>query len=540
MNWSKLFRNNVLGRGYEQYLHGCVAISDKKNGTIEAVISDIGTYKVKITTNNGGISDITCTCQRAAEGSNCCHMAAALFAYYKSDYEPDEVDEILSAADTDTIREFLSVVLKDNKELFLRFTSLNSSFFSMPQYRAYIDDLIEEYSINGAVEHHSAGELAERLTDILKHNISSMQKNGMLRESFSLLSYLTRKIENTDIDDSDGHIEAFTRLCINCAINILADCTIELKREIFNEIIEKIYTSDCAISDEFYEELLINSFREPEFAPQKLEYVDRNIFFYMNRPTGDVRLYRVEYWLCCKLQIMYDSGCSEDKLKTFLRANYRFRKIRLWFIDHYISTQCFDSAIALINNSIKYDTAIPGAEKTYKMKLKEVYRLSDKKAEYLDLLWEIVKTPEFWSYSAYKELRSFYLDSDWKEERKKIFNHITNSYILSEIYAAEKMYPELLNSVLKCNGLYLADKYIDILFPLYPDELTNKYVDEVNKLARMANGRESYKQLVTILRRILKFPNGENIVSNIVSQWRSQYKRRRAMMEELDQIKLGE
>lgn len=545
MNWSKLFKDNVLGRGYEHYSQGRAAITGVENGIISADVSDGDTFKIRIIMNKGGIADMTCTCQLACEGSNCSHMAAALFAYYKCTPDSckdstDEVDELLSAADPDTLRRFLSSVLKDSKELFLKFKSLDSSFFSMPQYRAYIDDLIAEYSINGAVEHHSAGALARRLTEILSSNISHMIDNGLLHESFALLSYLTRKLENTDIDDSGGDIETFTHLCTDCAITLLGKCSIELKREIFNEIIEKIYASDCAISDEFYEELLIHSFREPEFAPQKIEYADRNICFYMNRPSGDVRVYRVEYWLCCKLQIMYDSGCSEDRLRSFLRANYRFRKIRLWFIDHYINTKQFDAAVTVINDSIKYDAAIPGSEKTYKLKLKEIYRLSGNRAEYLDLLWEIVKNPELWSFPAYTELRSFYSDKAWITKRETIFSHITNSYVLAELYAAEKMYPELLDSALKCNGLYLADKYIDILFPLYPDKLSNKYIDEVNKLARMATNREAYKQLVTILRRILKFPDGKNKVSEIVSQWRAQYKRRRAMMEELDKIILGE
>lgn len=546
MNWSELFKKNVLGRGYEQYRSRNVSIVSDENKTIRADVIDGVTHKVTITLNTGGISDMTCTCQRAAEGSNCSHMAAALFAYYKNNPPAatgsgdDEINNVVSAAEPDMLRRFLLSVLKENQELFLRFKSLDSAFFSMPQYRAYIDDIIDEYSVNGSVEYHAVPELSKRLSDILVHNIGTMTENGMLREAFTLLTFLTRKIENTDIDDAHGDMELFSHQCVDCANKILNSCGSELKRELFDEIIEKIYASDCTISDEFYEELLISNFHEQEFSQRKLEYIDRNINFYMNRPAGDVRFYRVEYWLCCKLQIMYDTDSTAAQLDSFLRAHYRFRKIRNWFVDYYIKVKRYKDAAAILRDSIKADSCFPGCEKTYKHKLKDVYRLSGQKDEYMRLLWDIVKTPKLWSYSAYKELRSCYPHSIWLDKREAILSRITNNHILSELYAAEKMYPELLDIVLKSNGLYLADKYIDLLLPQYPGEIMSKYTDEVNKLARMANSREMYKQLVTILRHILNFPGGEEQVSEIVSQWRAQYKRRRAMMEELDKIKLGE
>ena len=79
-------------------------------------------------------------------------------------------------------------------------------------------------------------------------------------------------------------------------------------------------------------------------------------------------------------------------------------------------------------------------------------------------------------------------------------------------------------------------EYESILRKDYPERLLIKYETEVNKMASYTSDRKNYKQLVSLLRRMQKMKGGSKIVEEISEQWRTKYKNRRAMIDELDKL----
>ena len=98
------------------------------------------------------------------------------------------------------------------------------------------------------------------------------------------------------------------------------------------------------------------------------------------------------------------------------------------------------------------------------------------------------------------------------------------------------MYDRLLDLVINYHGLSELIQYEKVLKDIYPNELINRYEVIVRAMATDPSGRAHYRELVSILRRMEKYPVGKERVSEIVSDWESRYRNRPAMMDELSKL----
>lgn len=107
---------------------------------------------------------------------------------------------------------------------------------------------------------------------------------------------------------------------------------------------------------------------------------------------------------------------------------------------------------------------------------------------------------------------------------------------MEELYKEEKLYDRLLKNVLDCPGLYKLIRYEECLKDLYPQELLIKYESMVGKMAERAAARNQYSELVNTLKKMEKYPGGMEKAKEIADSWRVIYKRRKALMDELNRL----
>lgn len=65
---------------------------------------------------------------------------------------------------------------------------------------------------------------------------------------------------------------------------------------------------------------------------------------------------------------------------------------------------------------------------------------------------------------------------------------------------------------------------------------TVKTKEEVGKMAGYAGGRQVYRQIVFLLRKMKKIKGGSKMVEAMVADWKVRYKNRPAMMDELGKL----
>lgn len=95
------------------------------------------------------------------------------------------------------------------------------------------------------------------------------------------------------------------------------------------------------------------------------------------------------------------------------------------------------------------------------------------------------------------------------------------------------MYDRLLEEVINSGSAYTMGRYEKILKKTYPDRMRAAYAAFARQQAESACDRTCYKELMKYLKKIASYPQGAKAAGQLAQEWRTLYKRRRAMMDEL-------
>ena len=136
----------------------------------------------------------------------------------------------------------------------------------------------------------------------------------------------------------------------------------------------------------------------------------------------------------------------------------------------------------------------------------------------------------------YRELKSQYSKEEWLKQREELFKKLPKDAAIDQLYKEEELYDRLLAFVLRSSGLSALQRYEDVLIKDYPQQILEKYRDEVSQMARYTSNRKQYAYMVSLLRRMREIDGGAQMVKEIADEWRSNYGNRRAMMDELRKL----
>ena len=102
-----------------------------------------------------------------------------------------------------------------------------------------------------------------------------------------------------------------------------------------------------------------------------------------------------------------------------------------------------------------------------------------------------------------------------------------------QLLASENRLAELLAIILENNDLFHMEQYETILKKNYSEKIITFYSEYVLKEADRVSDRNGYKRLMVYLKKISLCENGKSAAIKIANQWRAQYKRRFAMLDEM-------
>ena len=105
-----------------------------------------------------------------------------------------------------------------------------------------------------------------------------------------------------------------------------------------------------------------------------------------------------------------------------------------------------------------------------------------------------------------------------------------------ELLYAEGLNEELLQYILRVNGLHLVQKYDKHFTDKHSDKIVEKYEKELRRDLGYADNRKDYQAIARTLRRLNRIEGGREVVKKLAEEWRRAYARRRALMEELNKV----
>ena len=566
MNWKNLFATHILERGYDYYLKNAVENIDVSDDIIRADVIGSEDYEVEISLSNGAVTDMYCSCPYASDGRNCKHMAAVLYEWSENGIGEDEemetavntdlfdhaytinaykkklaaVEELVASAEEVEVRSFLVSVLAEDEKLLLRFHNMVNKQVTKEDINNYIrqvDMIVDRYlGREHFISYYEADGFISELEDIIDEDVRRMIDNDNYLSAFEVMNYIFVLIGDVDMDDSDGGTGMLADRIYQLWLELLIKVSPEDKKKMFNWFTAHLDGSVIDYLEEYIEQIIMGEFEEKEYEQAKLDFIEDMIKKSEKKDSDWSREYGVGKWAVRYLGMLEEKNASQQQIEEVCKKYWDNSSVRRYYIDMYMKKKEYVHVLRILDESILLDKQYSGLISEYSKKKKEIYLLQGNKNAYIEQLWKLVLEHEAGNLELYKELKGQYTAEEWIVKREEIFNKLPAYAHVERLYKEEKLYDRLLAYVLNSPGLYALQEYENVLKKEYPEQILDKYRNEVNKMAVHTSDRKHYAQLVSLLRRMLQMKGGTKLVEKIATDWKVKYKNRPAMMDELRKL----
>ena len=134
----------------------------------------------------------------------------------------------------------------------------------------------------------------------------------------------------------------------------------------------------------------------------------------------------------------------------------------------------------------------------------------------------------------FKELKKNILDKEeWNALSDEIIDKNKGRNSVYAFLNEENRYDQMMDMLEASQNIFVMDKYAKILSKNVPDGVVNFYTEYVVSEMKRVSDRKHYRYLVKYLKTMSFCTNGKEKAKMIAEKWKTEYRRRTALMEEL-------
>ena len=557
MNWEKLFAPHILERGYDYYREGAVKDIRVNGSTMEATVEGSEEYTVSIEWEKGKIADMECTCPYAEDGAYCKHMAAVLYAHEDDLYEKngsssadravqtltyEQLQDQVGKADPALVDKFLTDILWKNEAYRQRFLAFlhpeEQGKHLIASAKRRLDEIADAAGwYDGYIDYYAASRFIAEIDEWMDEEIDPLLEQRLDRSAFDLSIHVMETLDGVEMDDSDGGITEIASRCYDIWEAILDHGDSELEQEMFVFFLDNLDGQIVDYLEDYYESILMARFEKREYLEKKLSLYQMYLNNIDPASTDWIARRHAEHCIEQIQTLLRQLNSPKEEMAAFQKKYWAYPSVRKAYMEECQKNGQWDQLINVLKESIILDEKERlGSVRNYHLMLKDAYLQSDRTEAYREELWRIATEIMPGDLDIFRECKALFPEDQWLVKREELFSATREKGLQNRLFSEEKLYDRLLENVWTASGLYALREYEAELLPIYPEKVLEKYVFEINEAARNAAGRDAYQDWVKILRHMRKLPGGKEAVQRIVGEWRLLYRRRKAMMEELNEL----
>lgn len=460
----------------------------------------------------------------------------------------DKVDLLLSKLDKTQIADFIRKECCNSKQLQDRFLALGAGTLFKPdsaKYASRVEDLIEDYSDrHGYIDYRATFDFNCAVSRILDEAEDAMRK-GQWEVAVAVLTgvaSISEDILNSG-DDSAGELGAIVSACFEKWHELCANETLpeDIKAEIFELALSRFFEKDLKGWDWWWDwmEMAISLADTSEKQSRIIKALDAI------KPNGDSwsAKHNAETAQKYKLEIMSKSGSPEDQIK-FMYDNVSNPDFRNRLIQMAWDKADYDEVLRLAGDGVNHDAKYAGlVSDWHKWKYKAYHEIGDKVnelqlARHFFFKGGIWGEKEYSMESMYSSLKTLVSKDEWKKYVETLISEAQGKKdIIRLLYICtqEKMWQEYMDYVRKNPSIYNIDDAPKEVKKLFKDEIVKLYAAAVRNDFQRASNRDSYREGVTYLRKLIKY-GGTKEAEQIVAEQKSRTPRRPALIDELSKL----
>ena len=460
----------------------------------------------------------------------------------------DKVDLLLSKLDKTQIADFIRKECCNSKQLQDRFLALGAGTLFKPdsaKYASRVEDLIEDYSDrHGYIDYRATFDFNCAVSRILDEAEDAMRK-GQWEVAVAVLKGIASVSEDilNSGDDSAGELGAIVSACFEKWHELCANETLpeDIKAEIFELALSRFFEKDLKGWDWWWDwmEMAISLADTSEKQSRIIKALDAI------KPNGDSwsAKHNAETAQKYKLEIMSKSGSPEDQIK-FMYDNVSNPDFRNRLIQMAWDKADYDEVLRLAGDGVNHDAEYAGlVSDWHKWKYKAYHEIGDKVnelqlARHFFFKGGIWGEKEYSMESMYSSLKTLVSKDEWKKYVETLISEAQGKKdIIRLLYICtqEKMWQEYMDYIRKNPSIYNIDDAPKEVKKLFKDEIVKLYAAAVRNDFQRASNRDSYREGVTYLRKLIKY-GGTKEAEQIVTEQKSRTPRRPALIDELSKL----
>jgi len=551
----------ILKRGLSYFKKGHVHEPEEISpGEYEAIVEGTEDYTVQLTIKNGIVTEYMCDCPYDF-GPVCKHVAAVIFYLQQDELElnkktkrtktdpaskpakrktiTQQVDELLAKTTHDELKQFIRKEASTNapfRNLFLSSFVQHNSDESKELYVKQVKSILKTASDRHGFIDWSASRIVGNAIDNLLESAQKQINNRNYKSAVfictAVMEQMTEALQYSD--DSNGDIGG----SIDAAYEMLYTISQEhLSEEIRKLIIEYCFTSfDKQIYSDW--DWHIGVLR---LAALLLKTEDETERIFKQIDKAQQSDYEREEAQSIKYDILLKTK-GEDVAEKHLEQNITNSNLRREAIQKALKKKNYDKAVSLAKDGVNYDLEDkPGLAKEWYdwlLKIAQAQNDSERIIEYARLLF-IDNFRNEQDY--YQILKQYVKPEEWTAFVEAVIQDIAtkkrwlDTGLIANIFIKEEWWDRLLELVKKSPDLNTIDYYEKYLSKHYANEIVELYATGVLKYMKNSMGRDHYQDACRYIRKIIKL-GARDKANEIISYLRTEYPKRKALMEELDKV----
>lgn len=548
--WKHRFTKTILNRGRDYYEEGNVYDLDFDDQSLTAVVCGSEDYEVEIHFAGTEIAAMLCDCPYAAEGNNCKHMAAVLFAW--EDDDPTSVKEVFDDADDDsraissmtmeeavnglpekTARELLLEYARTDSGLADRIRTIANGGVSQEQKSEWKRDLRKlqrRYHVNdyGEIFYQYIDPYFSELLALFYQRVEPLTISGFYDEAFERLCDLVEAASVDGRESSDDFSELMEE-CDSLLEQILQKADMETKRSVYRACLKRCGGQISADNSDLWQDCLLYRFSDEEFLRQNLCLIDEVL--------EGMTVASNENWLRCLVTYRTDTlkRLGEDRivLTEYHRRFWKYAGIRRTVWEDALAHQDWTYAISLLRECEQMDSEQPYLLREYSQQLCDIFEKQNDLNALREELAELIFTYQYYDFVWIQKLKRVSTDKEWEAHLCRLLDALSMGSLRHSLLAEEGMYRELLSELETEPFLMGLQQYESLLKPYFGEEIRDVFFAYLRKEMKQAGNRETYVRLIQRLKKMMDYPDGEAMARTLADEWRITYKRKSALMEEL-------
>lgn len=545
MEWKSYFRPEILSRGRDYFYDDLVEITYIDKTSINTIVYGTEEYKVEI--EDIGTEDMTmiCDCPYALEGNYCKHIAASMMVFEDLEGIPqnkqkrkqikidhNKLVQTITNADEISVKSFLFDICLNNSDVYEKFmnaminsdSSLLNKKKSLDTYKKEINSIYKSKMRKHFIDYYNAIELFDELELYLEDELESLYDDPVL--AINIMNYAVMQFKEYAIDDSAGGYIMLLHRVASLSEELIEDADEQQQNAIFN-IYLNLLNQDLDVEKDMIEDIFYNHFNSEEHLNNKLLHLERIIV--KSKPNSYEQNTAINY----VINVYNKLGLSAEEIITKLKPYASNDIVRNFFIDVAIQNGKHEQVINLIKEGMQSKHS--GIVNKYHEQLINYYKIINHKAYAYELFQFIIK--QNWiNIDKFRALKAIYTQDEWEQVREYVFRSVNDDQ-RSAYYFEEKLYDRLMEGIVNGQfyyGIFLSNKEVFIQYDLQKSLVVYEHI--IQSLAKIANNRKDYRSVMRHMIAIQKIKGGAVVASRLAEEWRIKYKRRRAMMDELDKI----